>query len=155
MFVEALSGGGGVGVVTSPIRVTGNDSPTGYHVTASSTYSNNYEPYMAFNGSASNNGWAPRTAGDGWVKVELPSAKRIAIAIMKYSASRTYTLYGSNDDSDYTELGTITTTTSLTDMFNNVSLVNSSAYKYFKVVGNFATAGAGYKVELYPIEEAS
>lgn len=158
MFTELMfSGGGGTKNIYGPIRLTGNDSPEGYHVTAKTVYSTSYQPYQAFNGLDTAQGYAPSsTAQDNWLKLELPDAKYAAFAFMKYGGTNTtVTVQGSNDDVNYDTLASLTSLSDLNAVFSNLCLINSgSAYKYYKFVGPFSSSGAGYKIEFYTSDSA-
>lgn len=155
-MMAAASGGGGAKNIYGPIRLTGNDSPEGYHATAKTVYGAGYQPYMAFNGLDTAQGYAPSSvAQDTWLKIELPGAEYAAFAIMKYGGSTTVTVQGSNDDVNYDILASLQSLSSLNEVFSKLCLINSSsAYKYYKFVGPFSTSGSGYKIEFYTIRDA-
>ena len=133
--------------------------PSG-EVSASSSLSSSYAPYMAFNPSATN-GWAPNNATGDHIIYEFPSAVRVSIiegsAAFNHPTSSTrtatYHLSASNDGTNYTDLNT-DITVNLDVIVTpktraNVSLVGS--YKYYKltVTSGDAQANGGVKLQFY------
>ena len=150
-------------------EMASNTTPVGYKVTPSSTYSSQYDGYMAFD-SLDNGGWLPSgtdTFGNANLTIELPNGvvvKKIELwgsvttEIQNYGY---FSVYGIDSDG---------VPHLLTDL-NNVSLClysqqrypyktsNNIPYKKFKVVyisntTNDITSAGGINMQLYGREEA-
>lgn len=130
-------------VITASVPLmTSNSAPSGV-VTASSYLDNQdaWAPYRAFhykpitNTSVDNRGWLAQSGtSDAWIKYEFPQAVVIKVwqIYSRYgTGEKTFSLYGSNDDSNYTPLDTQTASY---DDVKVWSFSNDTAYKYYKVI---------------------
>lgn len=97
--------------------MTSNTSPSGYVASASSTYSNSYLPYFAFDGkeaSVTSLGWnsASGIVSGQWLKIQLPSAVAVKRMEMQNvftgsgiaSAPKKFILQGSNDNTNFEDI---------------------------------------------------
>lgn len=125
--------------------MTSNTSPSGV-ASATSINTTDYEPFKAFTGTVSGmlDSWASSaipTAGSPQIlKYELPVAKirnKITIVNRNYTAvasPNSFTFEGSNNDSDYTILLTVSNDTNNTSSARREFVFNNDiAYKYYRL----------------------
>ena len=127
MYLVVGESAGSPGLVDfAPHNMTANNAPSPYVTSASSSYSSTFYPYKAFNGTVGTNaywlGTGPWSGGSGsdWLKIDMGANAK---SLVSYSiqvntipeptrAPKAWTLHGSNNDSDWTLLDTVTEQTS-------------------------------------------
>jgi len=121
----------GSGIVAT---MTADNAPSPL-VASASAYTGAFNPFCAFDAGGST--WYRSATHTGWLKIDLgvgnaTIANRISMEVFDAnSAPKDYTIQGSNNDSDWTTLSTIT---GQADNFNgNVDFTNSTAYRYYKI----------------------
>lgn len=152
-----VGGGGGACEVLIP-NMTGASSPSG--TASADTAVTGYEAYYGFN-DTSTKGWYVNNASYSthWIKYEFPSAT-IARATMveviqnSGSATATYALKGSNDDSTWdTLISSATASNNRSDVWTNFQTINSpKSYKYYRwdfSASTTTTASVGLKLNLF------
>lgn len=150
MVTPVRSSGGGTytSIASAVPAMTSNTTPTGYVASASSVYSGNYDAYKAFNEDET--GFAPNTeSSNQWIKIEFPTETFIfaaALRALSGTGNANPTVYGSNDDVNYTELLNTLPMTNVKTIFETVG-----SYKYYKIIATrgWSTSGSGYKIYLY------
>lgn len=105
-----------------------------YRITASSYYSSSYRLNLAFDNDTSTRWRSKSTSGDKWVKLELPEAIKVSkFKLYAYDNSSSdkvvVTIQGSNDNSNWDNIGTYTETTALKE----VELTSPNYYKYYRL----------------------
>lgn len=118
----------------SPNNMTSNTAPSPYVASSSGNFTSDL-PFNAFDGNSST-GWRANGLSGAWIKLDFGSgnekqAKFIYCVGRATAGNFTATLYGSNDDSSYTELTTISVYDSLP---NSKAFTNETAYRYYKLV---------------------
>ena len=119
-----------------------------YKITASSYYSSSYGLSYAFDNDIDTWWRSESTRGDKWVKLELPEAIKVTKFNLSTSSNTTLqniivTIQGSNDNSNWDNIGTYTETTALTE----VELTSPDYYKYYRLW--FETQSSKYVAGVY------
>lgn len=154
--------GGKTYTKVSPI-MTGTATPSPYKVTESSMWSSAGAGYKAFDGnksySSEANGWISNIEDNPWLKLDF-GFKTTVDAIKIYTQdtlkwAETISVWGSDDDSNYTKIKTFSGITRPSDGIVTLDLQIKANYRYYKlVVDNLVLAsGAKYirwiEVEFY------
>ena len=133
----------GGGTTVSLIPTMNSNSQDGYIARASSEWSSDYQAYMAFDGGTTHV-WAPlNIVADHWVEIEMPVAKRatkftITTRTGSYYAT-SVTVQGSNDGTNYTNLGSASgMTPGSTATINNSSDTEYLIYRF--AIDNYGLA---------------
>jgi hypothetical protein len=120
--------------------MTSNTAPSGV-VSASSVNSNAptaFDAYKAFDGSTTTNWYADSNA-DEWLKYQFTTATQINFYSIYFSSSSTtiapkdWTFEGSNDDTNWTTLDTVTNETSWSGETRYFVFSNSTNYTYYRI----------------------
>jgi len=139
--IDSLIYGNGYGAkVTS--NMTTNALPTPFVASASSTTAG-YDAFRAFNGvKTTENPWVSAVL-PAWLKIDLGASG--AKVVSKYNITgrslanvnqnpKSWTLEGSNDDTNWTVLDTVTNETSWIDLeTRSFYFDNDTAYRYYKI----------------------
>lgn len=150
-------------------KMTGNTAPSG-EVSATNYYGTNWEPWRAFNGDYSSNGWqcaVNSQLGNTYIQykfttpvvIKAVSAAQVFLSgTPSYTKVLTYKLLASNDNfvSDTHELAT----NMVVDDFNDIkyfAVNNDTAYQYYRMVitdfsqtgGADIASGYGNKFQFY------
>lgn len=137
--------------------MTSNTTPSGV-VSANAIYSAGYEAYRAFDRNTSTI-WACTAAGstNGWLQYQFPQAtivKKFFILSPKTGSipqTTRYKISGSNDGTNFTDLGTFNYTTVSDTEGETNSLNNSTAYTYYRLtVLGFNGNAAISELQFYP-----
>ena len=137
--------------------MTSNTTPSGT-ASASSEYNTNCQAWKAMDGSDSTQ-WASgsdtkSTGGTAWIQYDFGYAVRPTVMTYKSASTyraKTYSLQGSDDGSEFTELSTGTLPNS-TDKIT-VSLNGSRRYRIFRLVlTNKYTASARFFTAVFGID---
>ena len=131
--------------------MTSDTTPSG--IARCDSYYNGYPAYKAFTGLDNTAGWFPATVGAHWISYEFVNPKVITACAFKnnHFEGTSFILQGSNNDTDYVDLGTVTVEPS---SLTYASFNNDKAYKYYKLYFENATInGNGYKLQLYAAPE--
>ena len=117
-------------------------SDSGYVVTASTEYSGAYLSYFAFDGSLvyDNHTWLTADVTTGWLKMQLPARKiptsynLTAGAVVTTRTPKNWTFQGSNNDSDWDTLDTVTNETTWgVNEEREFTFSNANSYLYHKI----------------------
>ena len=127
MYLVVGESAGALGTVNfAPTNMTANNSPSPYVTSASSEESSSFQAYAAFQGGVGlgqywvgTGGWSGGFGSD-WLKIDMgANAKSLASYSIQVNtvpeptrAPKAWTLHGSNNDSDWTLLDTVTGQTS-------------------------------------------
>lgn len=133
-------------------KMTSNTAPSG-EASAESSYSGDYAPWKAFDGSL-NDGWgASGNKKDTWIQYKFDTAVKISKAsiydrteLSGYNAKKYYKIQGSNDGTNWTELASITVQIGQT--WEDVSFSNANSYIYYRAyfVGSESTHAQRYSL---------
>jgi hypothetical protein len=107
---------------------------------ASSVYSSGAQPYVPFNGASTvgDDCWHPTRGVPQWLKLQLPVPARIFGFTLKNRARNVehptaITFQGSNDDTNWDDLGTISWTETGTNLVKQVTIPTyTTDYLYFR-----------------------
>lgn len=121
-------------------KMTANNAPAGYTVSASSVYDSGSPAYSAFD-RVSSTAWLSLSGPTQWIQIRLPEAKKVnRFRITNRSASqpfqnnpRTFALYGSNDGTNFTLLASGTSTSNVGDAQITVSIPTPAAWLYYRL----------------------
>lgn len=127
--------------------IMSSNSQSGYNITGSSAYNDAYAFWKAFNrsSSSSNDAWASLNKTDSsgncneWLQIELPAAKTAKFVTISprhdlpTQAPNSFSISGSNDGTQWTELLTQSGVTWSADTPKMFSLNNNSDYLYYKI----------------------
>ncbi len=117
--------------VQPKLSANGTLGGSSFAVSGSSTYSTNNDYYKAFDQSSTTY-WRPNTASNSYLITYNPTAINITSFTINNTSSsyyaRSVVISGSNDNSTYTNIGTITLSKS-TATYN---VTNTNHYKYYK-----------------------
>ena len=111
----------------------------GYIASASSTYTGGkvYAPFEAFNQVVSDSSSWETSEQPAWLQIELPVAKVANILKIGGTFSgeepEAFTLYGSNDGSDFTEILSVNNLTWSHNEIKTWNEINDIAYKYYRL----------------------
>lgn len=111
----------------------------GYIASASSTYTGGkvYAPFEAFNQVVSDSSSWETSEQPAWLQIELPVAKVANILKIGGTFSgeepEAFTLYGSNDGSDFTEILSVNNLTWSHNEVKTWDEINDIAYKYYRL----------------------
>jgi uncharacterized protein YidB (DUF937 family) len=141
----------GVSTDFAPHNMTSPTAPSPYTVTGTGGY---YGLYQAFDGNLTEGGsWAPGFSVGVWLQIDigagipktLYSYSILATEYLAARAPKSWILYGSNDDTTWDTLSTITGQAgwAIGETRNFVCDVCTTAYRYFKIVFS-ANNGDGY-----------
>jgi Cu/Ag efflux protein CusF len=145
---QTLSSSGLIPTMTS-------NASGGYTASASSQYSTSYYAYKAFDNSTGTR-WATLSLGTYdpfWVKIELPSAKRVWKASLVPYANyypTSFRIEGSNDDSTWDVLGQGGFVSGALITFE-MPLITHKSYLYYRLYGRhkYGSYGAVVSMQLY------
>lgn len=169
------------GVLFKP-DMTGNNEPSPYAVTSSTLYNTNMQPYKAFDDvrytpsdpdyrtGADAYYWMSSAVANSWIKIDLGenNAKEFAsigIGVLKTSTydgrscmPRSFTVSGSNDDSDYTVLYTSDPNRENTANENNYyvetfNFTTTGSYRYYKIDINTSFGGENIRIDCIKFRE--
>lgn len=126
----------------APHNMTASNAPSPYVASASSFFPT-LDPFRAFDG-LTNGYWVTNGTNTGWIKIDLGSGNTYTIGTYAVRvntipepnrAPQDWTLQGSNDDSSYTVIDTVTGQTSWGNGETRTFTCDdtSTAYRYFKV----------------------
>ena len=149
----------------APHNMTSDSAPSPYVASASSQYAE-FGPYRAFDGAVSlGHYWLTGSTQSGWLKIDMGSGNTYKLSYYQLQmntipetarAPKDWTLQGSNNDSDWDILDTVTDQTGWGsgELREFLCDVTSTAYRYFKVVVT-ANNGDSYLqiAELYLFSE--
>ena len=131
------------------VPIMSSDSQDGYVSSAKSYYNSGHAPWHAFNRTTTSNTdvWASsnsdKTDGSGncdvWIQIQMPTAQSVnhmnIVAqpgdSLKLRAPKSFTLQGSNDGNDWTDLFTSEETTSYTS--RDWSFTETASYYYYRL----------------------
>lgn len=112
-----------------------------YKVSAQGQYSNDYAVWKAVDGSTSSDWCFNQTNTNCWFKVSLPNKKFLKQIEVKLRGATTITIHGSNDDSTWELVKTITGIPTFT---LTTQVINSAySYQYYRFTLS-ATSGTEY-----------
>ena len=116
--------------------------------------SNSYPAWKAFDNNTTSTGWISKTTNTGTLYFYSPTPIKVVKVYLTAYATNVNTrvakagkIYGSNDNSNYTSLGSWSNNTSKTW---TVKLTNSTFYKYYKISVT-ANANSGYAPGFYDV----
>lgn len=126
-------------------NMTSNTSPSPLVASASSVYNTTYQAWRAFDGIKDVNAWLTvANTTTGWIKLDF--GRKVIINVLKMTCRggttdaitkampKDFEIYGSNDDSTYTLLGTINNQTNWSFLEERLFVINNSAeYRYIKL----------------------
>jgi hypothetical protein len=142
---QTLSNSGLIPTMTS-------NTSGGYTASASSQFSTTYYAYKAFDNNSSTR-WATLYLGTWdpfWVKIQLPSAKRVwKASLVPYSGyyPTSYTIEGSNDDSTWDVLGQSGFVDGVL-ITSEIPLITHKSYLYYRMFGRHKYGSYGGLVAL-------
>lgn len=123
--------------------MTSNTTPSPYVVSASSQYSEIYAPWKAFDGKTGyENTWGTiSNTPYGWIKIDFGIEKRIdafSVTSRNYTdqadAPKTMILYGSNDDSNYSQILEVNNQILWSSVERRLfNLPNPVSYRYYRL----------------------
>ena len=118
-----------------------------------SSYNNNdgnaYPAWLAVDGNDATE-WISNNQTPTWLKIELPVSRYLRQIVLNIRTECTITIHGSNDDSVYELVETLTKVPNKTDVTYNVR--SEYAYKYYRFSISGITVvdwGAIRKLEMY------
>lgn len=127
----------------APHNMTGASTPPPYVVSGSS-YASTLFPWKAFDGNVGTNQYWVANATTGWIKIDMGLGN--AYLVTNYTiqvntipepnrAPRDWTLQGSNNDSDWTTIDTVTGEVSWSsgESRNFICDTQTTSYRYFKL----------------------
>lgn len=123
-------------------KMTSDTAPSGYTVTYSSRYSSSYNGYRAFDENlASGYEWysAQNDVVGAWIAIQLPSAvaiRKLAVCNRDNStpyAVKQFIFQGSNDGTNWTDLGTFNVTSNTRAIRSVFDVNNSDAYTRYRL----------------------
>ena len=135
---------------TQPIlSANGTLGGSSFAVSASSEFNSSWQAYMAFDGNYTSSGWVTRgVQNPSWITFYNPVALNVTSLTFTNrhggsNASEVFTagaIYGSNNNSDWTEIKTYTNSVTACLGTWTVNLSNNSNYyKYYKITGTSFT----------------
>ncbi|NCF03824.1 discoidin domain-containing protein [Kosakonia sp. MH5] len=121
-------------------KMTANNAPAGYTVSASSVYDSGSPAYSAFDRVATT-AWVTLSGPTQWIQIKLPEAKKVnRFRITNRTVSqpfqnnpRTFALYGSNDGTNFTLLANGTSTSNVGDAQTTVTIPAPAAWLYYRL----------------------
>jgi hypothetical protein len=143
--------------------MTGNSAPSGT-ASADSQYNDDYAAWKAFNHAADGNPWASLfEAYPHWLKYQFPNQTNVVGYTITGHASAPETwsptawkLYGSNDDSAYTELDTRSAVAWTAGYAFGYKLATEANYTYYKIITSAGGSGSQIaEIELIGIPTTS
>lgn len=121
-------------------------TPAGYVITAKSVYNSTYPAYTPFadNVGGSQSAWissaTPTAAAPQWIQVELPANKTVTDYTITnrrgggIASPNTWTLMGSNDNSTWNTLHTVTNDTNVSaGAVRSFKVTTPGSYKYYRI----------------------
>lgn len=127
--------------------MTSNTTPSG-EVLYSNAHSS-YKAYYAFDGNASTSWGSNITDANGYIGYKFTKkikVRRIAVDSYRYYSTtlpeQTFTLQGSNNNTTWTNIGTITLPQSTSFTNKVVNMINNNAYQYYRLKGKFTESWA-------------
>ena len=143
-------------------KMTSNNSPSPYVVTASSYYSYNFSPYCAFD-NQSGTAWASKAnESNPWIKIDIGSS--IALTTLRItstyenSVATKFVIEGSNDDVNYITLRNYSTSSWNPSTTRDIHFDEdkSGCYRYIKITitnynGNYGEFGDIQLGKIYKI----
>lgn len=156
--VNSLNNSARARTIATP-QMTANNAPSPY-VAAASTVGSGQQPFQAFdrNYTALSNFWQASTT-TGWLSMDFGSGSSVIIdgyTIFGNSDQslnpRNWTLQGSNDNSTWTTLHTVTGASAIpaSGNYSVASIGNSTGYRYYRV--NITLNGGGSVVRITELE---
>lgn len=121
------------------VPIMASDSQDGYIASANQEAAGQrtYYAWRAFDRSISDSSSWAATQQPAWLQIELPTAKKANILKVSGAFSgeepTSFTLYGSNDGSDFTQLMTASDLTWTHNETKTWNLDGTTAYKYYKL----------------------
>ncbi|XHR27295.1 MAG: discoidin domain-containing protein [Chthoniobacteraceae bacterium] len=144
MYGTARGTGYGYSLYSFSVYAPATDLAQGKSVTASSVEDNylGYAPSMAVDGDNTTR-WSSAASDPQWIRVDLGNACNIAqVSLLWESAYATaYSVQGSNDDSTYTTLASVTSGTG-----GRNTLAVSGTWRYIRMYGTARANGYGYSL---------
>lgn len=141
------------------VATYGSDETTGGTASASSEFSGSTTADLGFNGNTGNR-WSSSAGGAQWLKYQFGSSATKTIrryTIRHYSAANinnapdSWTFEGSNNDSDWTVLDTISSEPAWTaGEQRTYNIDNSTAYEYYRL--NFTATEGGSLYQISDVE---
>jgi hypothetical protein len=138
-------------------KMTGDSTPAPYKVTQSNYYNYGYG-WKVFDDDPSTSWWADN-GGTGWVKIDLGAGNEKAVDGYKVVQTATgkfldYSLQGSNDNTNWTTLHSVTNSIGGTETFQ---FQNNTAYRYYRFFGSRKSALSAFlnELELYVLNSTS
>lgn len=117
-----------------------SDSNDGYIVSASTSWNSTYAPYKACDSINATHWGVAAGYTTGWFKHKLPTAKVLkeykilSRATSPDNAPHSWVLYGSNDDTNWTALDTISSQPYWdSSVLRSFSITNTNSYLYYKI----------------------
>ncbi len=120
--------------------MTSNTSPTG--ICRASSQSSSYSPYYAFRQGSATTPWISGTTTPSWIEYEFPSITTIteySVETDSPAGTKSWTLNGSNDGSNYTEISNMADQFIEGDRAIRVQLNAHANYKIYRLVVTPAT----------------
>jgi hypothetical protein len=118
-----------------------NSTPSPYVASASTEYNASYQAWEAFDKvdctDGTNNRWASTNSSGNWLKIDLGAQKVIVSYRLQHgqaaTSSRTWTVSGSNNNSDWTTVDTQTTVAAWSNYeARTFTLSNPAKYRYWR-----------------------
>jgi hypothetical protein len=144
--------------IFSPIAMADNTTPSPFVASASSQYpSTQYYAWHAFEMGNTPSFWATASGTSGWLKLDLGSGNTNTLQWYSVQCDgdtsrqpKDWTMEGSNDDSTWTTLDTVTAQTSWTVglLREYVCDVATTAYRYFRLNVSANNAGDLLRVDV-------
>lgn len=126
-------------------NMTSNTSPSPLVASSSSEYNTTYQAWRAFDGIKDVNAWLTvSNTTTGWIKLDF--GRKVLMNVLKMTCRggttdaitkampKDFEIYGSNDDSTYTLLGTINNQTNWSFLEERLfAISNSTEYRYLRL----------------------
>lgn len=113
-----------------------SNSQNNYVISGSALYNSSFDYYMAFDNNPSSATIVKASGSDYWLKVQLPSAKKVKkLTLTLYSGdaptSCSFKLQGSNDNSTWKDVATISGQAVTSEQ--TFTFENGTSYKYYRL----------------------
>ena len=133
--------------------MTSDTTPSG-QCFGSTNYSSSYDWYMAFDGTPDASPWASQAVSPthNQIGYKFPSQTQIKKARVKFGQNTSYTLQGSNDGTNWTNI--ITGTATVGVVKEDVINANYQYYRYDNTATNSGVGQSVYEIQFYANSES-